>query len=64
MNRDKLKGKLEEMKGKVKKEAANIRHDRSGQLKGAIEEKRGQLRKGVGEVEEDAERRRREEPEI
>lgn len=61
MNRDQLKGKLTELKGKVKKEVANIRHDRSEQLKGAVEEKGGQLRKGVGDVEEEAKREQRRE---
>jgi len=62
MNRDQLKGKLDELKGKVKKDVSDVFNDRSGQAKGAIEEKEGQARKAVGDVEEKV-KERREEPE-
>lgn len=52
MNKDQLKGKLDELKGKVKKDVSDVFNDRSGKAKGAIEEKEGQARKAVGDVEE------------
>lgn len=58
MNRDQLKGKLDELKGKVKKDVSDVFGDRSGKAKGAIEEKGGQARKAVGDVEEEIEKKR------
>jgi uncharacterized protein YjbJ (UPF0337 family) len=63
MNRDQIKGKWDELKGKFKKESGNVRHDRIDQLKGAVQGKGGQLRQGLGNAEEEADRQaRREEP--
>ncbi len=63
MNKDRIKGKLEEIKGDLKQRISGARKDRSGQVEGWAEEKKGQLRQGVGEVKEEMDRsRKRDEP--
>lgn len=60
MNRDQLKGKLDELKGKVKKDVSETFGDHSGKAKGAIQEKGGKARKAMGDVEEEIEKKRNE----
>jgi uncharacterized protein YjbJ (UPF0337 family) len=62
VNRDQIKGKLDELKGNVKKRIGGATEDPSKQAEGWIEEQQGKLRKGVGDVEESAERSRRRDP--
>ncbi len=52
MNRDKIEGKIEEVKGNLKKRIGGATEDPSKQAKGWAEEKKGQLKKKVGELEE------------
>ncbi len=52
MNRDKIEGKIEEVKGNLKKRIGGATEDPAKQAKGWAEEKKGQLKKKVGEVEE------------
>ncbi len=66
MNREKIKGKIEEIKGDLKQRFGGASKSRKTQAEGFVEEKKGQIRRGVGEMEERAERERqlrREEPE-
>ncbi len=66
MNREKIKGKIEEIKGDLKHRFGGAFRSRKTQAEGSVEEKKGQIRRGVGEMEERAERERqlrREEPE-
>ena len=57
MNKDQIRGKWEELKGKVKKEYGGKTADRKTQLEGAVEEGAGKVQQGIGNVEEDVRRR-------
>jgi uncharacterized protein YjbJ (UPF0337 family) len=56
MNKDKIKGKAEEIKGNVKQRIGGATKDRSMQGEGWVEEKKGQIRQGVGELKDEAKR--------
>jgi uncharacterized protein YjbJ (UPF0337 family) len=62
MDKDRIKGKIEEIKGDVKQRIGGASKDRSTQAEGFVEEKKGQLRGGVGkakdEVRSETERQR------
>lgn len=60
MNKDKIKGKAEQIKGDIKQRIGGASKDRSTEAEGWAEEKKGQIRGGVGEVKEEMERERRE----
>jgi uncharacterized protein YjbJ (UPF0337 family) len=59
MNKDRIKGKIEEIKGDVKQRIGGATKDRSTQGEGWLEEKKGQVRGGVGEIKDDLKRERR-----
>jgi uncharacterized protein YjbJ (UPF0337 family) len=59
MNKDRIKGKIEEIKGDVKQRIGGARKDRSSEAEGWLEEKKGQIRGGVGEVKDEMKRERR-----
>jgi len=61
MDKDRIKGKVEEIKGDVKQRIGGASKDRSTQAEGWLEEKKGQIRGGVGEAKDEAraERERR-----
>ncbi len=61
MNRDKIEGKIEEVKGNVKKRIGGATEDPGKQAEGWVEEKKGQLKKKIGEVEDESARRRTDE---
>ncbi len=69
MNKDQIKGKIEEIKGDVKERIGGATKDRSTQAEGFLENKKGKVRGSVGDVKEEMERERdrdparREEPE-
>ncbi len=56
MNKDQIKGKVEEIKGDVKQRIGGATKDRSTQAEGWAEEKKGQIRKGVGDLKEEVKR--------
>ncbi|MGC3999190.1 MAG: CsbD family protein [Anaeromyxobacter sp.] len=58
MNKDQIKGKMDELKGDVKKRIGGATDDPKQQGEGFLEEKAGQIRKGIGDLEEDAKARR------
>jgi uncharacterized protein YjbJ (UPF0337 family) len=64
VNKDKLKGKMEQIKGDLKERIGGASKDRSTQAEGFAEEKKGKLREGFGDVkervEDETERQRRE----
>ncbi|ACG73083.1 MULTISPECIES: CsbD family protein [Anaeromyxobacter] len=62
MNRDQIKGKLDELKGNAKKRIGGATENPSKQAEGWVEEQGGKIRKGVGDLKEDAERSRRSDP--
>ena len=66
MNKDQIKGKIEEIKGDIKERLGRATRDRSTQAEGFMEKEKGKLQRGVGEVKEDLEKERtptREDPE-
>jgi uncharacterized protein YjbJ (UPF0337 family) len=58
MNKDRIKGKLEEIKGNVKQRIGGARRDRKTEGEGWLEEKKGQIRGGIGEMKDEARERR------
>ena len=58
VNRDQIKGKIEEIKGDVKKRIGGATNDPGKQAEGWLEEQKGKVRKGVGDLEEDLEKKR------
>jgi uncharacterized protein YjbJ (UPF0337 family) len=59
MDKDRIKGKIEEIKGDVKQRIGGATKDRSTQAEGWVEEKKGQIRGGVGELKDEARKERR-----
>ena len=53
MDKDRIKGKFEEIKGDVKQRIGGARKDRKTQAEGWVEEKKGEIRGGVGEIKDD-----------
>ena len=50
---EKLEGKIEQGKGKVKEEAGKLGGDRSTEISGKVEQGKGKIKEGVGELKED-----------
>ena len=59
MNRDIIKGKWLQLKGRVRQTFGSITGDRSEQAKGAAQEVGGKLREGAGKLEDTAEHPRK-----
>jgi uncharacterized protein YjbJ (UPF0337 family) len=59
MNKDQLKGKLENLKGRAKQAAGSLSGDKSTEAEGAVERIAGAGREKVGDVEEAISSRRR-----
>jgi uncharacterized protein YjbJ (UPF0337 family) len=57
MNRDQIEGKIEEVKGDVKKRIGGATDDPAKQAEGWVEEKKGVLKKGIGDLEEESAKR-------
>jgi uncharacterized protein YjbJ (UPF0337 family) len=57
VNRDQIKGKMQEIKGDVKKRIGGATNDPAKQAEGWVEEQKGKIRKGVGDLEEDVKKR-------
>jgi len=57
VNRDEVEGKIDEVKGNVKKRIGGATEDPQRQAEGWVEEKKGQVQKKIGEVEEESARR-------
>jgi uncharacterized protein YjbJ (UPF0337 family) len=60
VNKDRIKGKIEQIKGDVKERLGGASKDRSTQAEGWMENKKGKLREGVGEAKDDMNRERKE----
>ncbi len=58
MDRDEIEGKIEEVKGNVKKRIGGATEDPGKQAEGWAQEKKGQVQKKVGDLEEDTAPRR------
>ena len=53
MNKDQVKGRVEEMKGKVKEVAGNIVGNKSLEAKGIVQKNAGKIQAGLGDVKSD-----------
>ncbi len=53
MLKDQIRGRWEELKGKVKKNYGDATGDRSTQVKGAVQEGAGKVQKGIADAVED-----------
>jgi uncharacterized protein YjbJ (UPF0337 family) len=49
---DKLEGKWDQGKGKVKEEAGKLGGDRSTEIAGKVEQGKGKLKEGLGDLKE------------
>ena len=50
---DKLEGKLEQGKGKIKEEAGKLGGDRTTEIGGKIDQGKGKIKEGLGQLKED-----------
>ncbi|CRI67243.1 conserved hypothetical protein [Thiocapsa sp. KS1] len=53
MNKDQVKGRYEEAKGKVKEVAGNVSGDKELEVEGNIQKNIGKVQAGVGDLKED-----------
>ena len=60
MNKDRIKGKFEQIKGDLKERIGGLTKDRSTQAEGFAENKKGKVREGLGKIEDDMSRERKE----
>ncbi|HEX9399057.1 MAG TPA: CsbD family protein [Anaeromyxobacter sp.] len=60
MEKDRIKGKMEEIKGDVKERIGGATKDRSTQAEGFMEHKKGKVQSGIGKAKEELERGERE----
>jgi uncharacterized protein YjbJ (UPF0337 family) len=56
VNKDQIKGKIEEIKGDIKERIGGATKDRKTQAEGWVENKKGKLQGGIGDVKEDLEK--------
>jgi uncharacterized protein YjbJ (UPF0337 family) len=61
MNKDEIKGKIEEIKGELKERLGGAMKDRKTQAEGFVEEQKGKVQEKIGELKEGAERKEPEE---
>jgi len=53
MNKDQVKGRVEEAKGKVKEVTGNVLNDDQMELEGNLQKNVGKVRAGFGDLKED-----------
>jgi uncharacterized protein YjbJ (UPF0337 family) len=58
MNKDELKGKAENLKGRAKDAAGSVSGDKEKQAEGFMDRARGAVREKFGEIKEEIERKR------
>ena len=56
MNKDQIKGKMNDVKGRVERQAGEWTGDTESQIKGAGDQLKGKVQQGVGKMKEDANR--------
>ncbi len=54
MDKDRIKGKIDEIKGDVKQRIGGASKDRSTQAEGFVEEQKGKLQGGIGKLKDEA----------
>ncbi len=50
MNKDQIKGKMTDIKGRVERQTSEWTGDTEGQAKGAADQVKGKMQKGVGDL--------------
>ena len=50
---DKIEGKWDQAKGKIKEEAGKLGGDKSTEIGGKVDQAKGKLKEGLGEVKEE-----------
>jgi uncharacterized protein YjbJ (UPF0337 family) len=58
MDKDRIKGKIEQVKGEVKERIGGATKDRSTQAEGILEKKKGEIREGYGEAKDEIRKER------
>jgi uncharacterized protein YjbJ (UPF0337 family) len=58
MDKDRIKGKIEQVKGEVKERVGGATKDRSTQAEGILEKKKGEIREGYGEAKDEMRKER------
>jgi uncharacterized protein YjbJ (UPF0337 family) len=58
MDKDRIKGKWEQVKGEVKDRVGGATKDRSTQAEGILEKKKGEVREGYGEAKDEMRKER------
>lgn len=53
MNKDQVKGRIDEAKGKAKEVIGNVFGDKSMEIEGNVEKNLGKVRAGIGDVKEE-----------
>jgi uncharacterized protein YjbJ (UPF0337 family) len=53
MNKDQIKGRVEELKGKVKEVAGKVLDDKGKEIEGNVQKNVGKVQKGYGDIKED-----------
>jgi uncharacterized protein YjbJ (UPF0337 family) len=53
MNKDQVKGKIEEVKGKIKEAAGVVMDDKAMEAEGNVQKNVGKIQKGLGDLKED-----------
>jgi uncharacterized protein YjbJ (UPF0337 family) len=53
--KDKIEGKFDETKGKVKEDVGRLGGDRSTEIDGKLDQVKGKVKQGIGEIKEDVE---------
>ena len=59
MDKDRIKGKIEEIKGDIKERIGGATKDRSTQAEGFVENKKGKVQGGFGEMKDELKRDRK-----
>jgi uncharacterized protein YjbJ (UPF0337 family) len=59
VNKDEIKGKIEQVKGDLKERIGGASKDRSTQAEGFVEEKKGKAREGFGNLKDEVQKERK-----
>jgi uncharacterized protein YjbJ (UPF0337 family) len=57
MNKDQIKGRVEEAKGKVKEVAGKVMNDKEMEIKGNVQKNVGKTQAGLGDAKEEVKKR-------
>lgn len=58
MNKDQIKGKMNDIKGRVERQGSEWTDDKEGMAKGTADQVKGKIQKGIGDLKDEAEKAR------